>query len=148
EATEPQPRIFVDTGEDRGVNDVCREYFRQEPSVRCLSGGICGGGWIDVDSGSVAVQGESRITSAPATGMAVAGLLADAVRAIVCPLSSDMPYDSGSLGWMQIDSDTSHSICEGPVVVVGVGARGVSTAAILAALGCRLALVDFDSVEN
>src|SRR3569623_1208027 len=136
-ASNLQPKIFVDTGENPAVNDIYREYFHNQPLVRCLAGGGAGGGWIEVDSGLVLAQRESTITSDPETGMAVAGLLADVVRMALCPLPNDMPYASGPLGWMPVADDSACPPSSGTVEVVGVGAIGVSVAALLATRSCR-----------
>jgi hypothetical protein len=78
----------------------------------------------------------------PVAAMAVAAVLADAVREALGPGSSPLPPD-GPLGLRTPDVAVA-----GSAVLVGVGGIGVYTATALAARGCSLCLVDFDRVEE
>src|SRR5437868_15355526 len=81
----------------------------------------------------------------PIVAMALAALLVDSARQIICPLAGDHLPADGYLGW-QIPKARS-----GPVrtILVGVGAIGTYLATLVAVLrrGEHL-LVDFDRIEG
>lgn len=91
---------------------------------------------------SLAPGGAASGSGDPVPAMLAAALAVDEFRHLVNPIE---PEAGRELGRAEVASASPAE--PGPVLVVGAGGIGVYCAALLAALGVPLALVDFDTVE-
>jgi hypothetical protein len=72
----------------------------------------------------------------------MAGILVDAARVTICPLPNDVLPEEGRPGLLT----PSELPRDGTIVLVGAGGIGVYAATVLAALGLRIHIEDFDTV--
>lgn len=132
---------FVCCAEDVAAHHASQAFARELGAVY-LAGTTARGGWYGF--GAPPYLGPAK--QEPVAAMALAALLADSVRAILCPLPSDVLAPEGVLG-LQTPAPAAPARV-GTVAVVGAGGIGVHAAiAAMAALDCELHIVDFDRVE-
>jgi tRNA A37 threonylcarbamoyladenosine dehydratase len=139
--------VLVDCAEDCRVTEVSQRFIDRRGAIRWFAGGVSGGGWLSA-GGSFGEQREGAANpQEPIVALAVAALLADAVRSFLCPLPSDLPATYGDIGWeFPHRACTAHS--QDLAVLVGVGGIGVYAATLLATCGHASLLIDFDHVEE
>jgi hypothetical protein len=131
-------RAVVGCADDPVEQALCREVARVR-QIPWLAGTTSAGGWFGPDPRpSGPPEGQD-----PVAALALAALLADAVRETLCPLAGGLLPPEGPLGLHQ-----PPAAVPGGAVLIGVGGIGVYAAAALAALGCNLHLIDFDRVEE
>jgi tRNA A37 threonylcarbamoyladenosine dehydratase len=133
----PVPAAVICCVEDRDTQS--RSYsLTQRMRTRFLAATTGGGGWV----GSSVAPGRAQASQPPVISMLLAAILADAVRDYLNPQPGGAGSVAGSLGFV-----TPTRVPVGSCVVVGVGGVGVYAATLVAASGCRVVLVDMDSVE-
>lgn len=138
------PTVCIDASEREEVRAALSRVFVQRHGAVLLAGGTAGGGWIVVDGAMIANPGDSAPRACPSIAMAVAALLADATRSLLCPLPSDIPALGGSLGWQTTDCGATQCAS---ALLVGAGGIGVWAATVLALRGHELFIADSDHVE-
>ncbi len=132
-------QAVVSCTEDRADQLRCQSAASKQ-RARWLGGSVGGGGWFGWGAPSAA----NPQPQGPILAMAVAALLTDAVRQVVCPLPGDLFPVDGSLNWRL----PVGGACPGRPMLVGVGAIGTYLATLLAILGGGPHLLDFDRVEE
>jgi len=142
---EHPPAAFVECGAPAAARELCREYARVR-GVPWFAGSDAHGGRVGGDDGRfrTTASGDTGESDSPIVAMAVAGLLADAVRAALCPLSSDLPAPVGCLQWGEFARPAERRTA----VLVGAGGIGVYAATLLAIRGHGFLVVDDDRVED
>jgi molybdopterin/thiamine biosynthesis adenylyltransferase len=132
-------QAFLSCAEDPAEQALCRA-FAQDRQIPWLGARTAEGGWFSSNQ----LPRFPRRRQEPITAMALAAVLADATRQVLCPLDGDLWPPGGSLDW-QLPKNRARL---GRAVVVGVGAIGTYLATLLAVLGFEQHLVDFDQVED
>jgi molybdopterin/thiamine biosynthesis adenylyltransferase len=128
---------------------VCR-LAAEERQVFWFAGSAAGGGWFGLGDGPHGRAGKDH----PVVALAVASVLADAVRETLCPLHEgllplDGPLELSPPPRSRKVSGTMQAASEpGCAILVGAGGIGVYAATALAATGHHVHLVDFDRVEE
>jgi len=104
-----------------------------------LSASTGSGGWF----GAQPPPDLSQTNQDPVISMMLAGLIADSVREHLCPLDGGEQPEQGSLMFKKASISSP-----GKVLLVGAGGVGVYAATLLAEMGHKLHIVDFDHVEE
>lgn len=138
--------VFIDCTDDSRIASVCRNAMARNRDMTWLTGGLSSGGWYGTAIDQPTVIGTRDNLRDPVAAMAVAALLADAARARLCPLSSDLAASGGCLQWTV--ADPRNKLRPGAAILVGLGGIGTYVAMLLAARGHAQLAVDFDRVDQ
>jgi molybdopterin/thiamine biosynthesis adenylyltransferase len=138
---------LVCCSEDPDERAVCR-LAAEDRQIPWFAGSAARGGWF----GQGGVPHGRQRKDHPAVALAVASVLADAVRETLCPLHEGLLPLDGPLELRPprspgADGGTTPA-APGCAVLVGAGGIGVYAATALAATGHHVHLVDFDRVEE
>ncbi len=136
--------VFVDCAEGTRASQVCHEYAQQDADIQWLAGGTSQGGWLSRTAFHEDRHRRQVDGTCPISAMAVAALLADSVRAALCPVPSDVPVPNGYLEWEFTDVSSKRGVA----VLIGAGGIGVYAATLLAARRHGFLVVDDDHVEQ